>query len=93
MEPTFETIQPKLKKGNRILIFTLGALFLFSIGSYAFGAGLYHPGDTTDPTCAPGTTNCYVNIFPDDSGHAGEFLTTDGSGNVSWATPAGGGGG
>ena len=92
METNFETNIPQPpKKGNRLLVYTLGFLFLFSIGTYAFGAALYHPGDSNDPSCAPGDAGCFVSVFPDDTGHGGEFLTTDGSGNASWAAASGGG--
>lgn len=30
------------------------------------------------------------NLLPDQTGHAGQFLITDGAGNVSWANPSGG---
>ena len=91
MEFNFETNIPQPpKKGNRILAYTLGFLFLFSIGTYAFGAALYHPGDTNDPSCAPGDAGCYVSVFPDDTGHGGLYLTTDGAGNASWSAVAGG---
>ncbi len=52
----------------------------------------YIGGETLDPTCAPGDTNCTVSIFPDQTGHAGEYLTTDGN-TVSWVAIVGGGGG
>lgn len=52
----------------------------------------YIGGETLDPTCAPGDPNCTVSIFPDQTGHAGEYLTTDGN-TVSWVAIVGGGGG
>jgi len=32
-------------------------------------------------------------VFPTDYGTGGQFLSTDGSGNLSWATASGGGSG
>ena len=39
------------------------------------------------------TTSTQSYIFPTDYGNSGQFLSTDGSGNLSWATGSGGGGG
>ncbi len=50
----------------------------------------YQPGSTLDPSCTPGSTNCTVTLFPDQTGNSGKYLTTDGS-NVSWAAVSGGG--
>jgi len=38
------------------------------------------------------TTNKVNNLIPSDTGATGSFLRTDGQGNLSWATPVGGGG-
>lgn len=44
----------------------------------------YYPTDNaTDPSCAPGDANCYVSTFPDQTGHGGQFLTTNGT-TVGW---------
>ena len=56
---------------------------IFAIGSP------YAPGATLDPACVPGETNCIVQTLPDQTGHPGDVLTTDGT-TTSWA--AGGGG-
>ena len=62
MRFTFKNIFPRTNFGNRPLVFTLAFLLVFSLGSYALAAGLYHPGDTNDPTCSPGDAGCYVDI-------------------------------
>jgi hypothetical protein len=49
----------------------------------------YTGGQTLDPACAPGDTNCTVLIIPDQTGNNGKYLTTDGT-TVSWATVSGG---
>ncbi len=83
MRITFKNIFPRINFGNRPLVFTLAFLLVFSLGSYALAAGLYHPGDTNDPTCSPGDAGCYVDIVPDQTGHAGYFLMTNGT-DLSW---------
>jgi hypothetical protein len=57
---------------------------IFAIGSP------YAPGATLDPACSPGSTNCIVQTLPSQTGHPGEFLTTDGT-TTSWAVGGGGG--
>ena len=84
MRFTFKNIFPRINYGNRPLVFTLAFLLVFSLGSYALAAGLYHPGDTNDPACSPGDAGCYVDIVPDQTGHTGYFLMTDGT-NLSWS--------
>jgi hypothetical protein len=43
---------------------------------------------------APASVTTSTNfVMPDGDGTAGQFLKTDGSANLSWATPSGGGGG
>lgn len=76
---------------KRTLIALFAALVFVTSVAYATPpTSAYTPGETLDPSCAPGDTNCSVSIYPDQSSHAGEFLTTDGS-TVSWAPLAGGG--
>ena len=71
-------------------------LFLLLLGSYmkifAIVAPYQAGSSTLNPACAPGEINCFVEIFPDQITHSGEFLTTDGV-NVSWAPIVGAGGG
>ena len=70
-------------------------LFLFVIalvGWYGYqeifaNANPFSAGETLDPDCLPGDTNCTVSLFPSQAGHSGKFLTTDGAGNLSWASP------
>lgn len=75
----------EIKQRHKKTIFVLAFLVLYSVTiSYAVPPlTAYNPGETLDPNCAPGDTNCLVQIIPDQSTHAGEFLTTDGS-NISW---------
>jgi hypothetical protein len=89
MQKNSPTISSSSKKQNRALTYTLGFLLLFSLATYAFGAGLYQPGDTNDPSCGPTDPGCYVDIVPDQTGHSGHFLQTNGSGTLSWAATTG----
>ena len=56
---------------------------IFAIGSP------YKPGDTLDPSCPPGEINCTVkmgaSVLPIVDGSNGQFLKTDGNGNISWS--------
>ncbi len=70
-----------------VTILSLLALIVL-VKAFAIGSP-YGPGDTLDPACAPGDTNCFVRIFPDQTSNAGKFLKTDGS-VVSWDTVAAG---
>lgn len=67
--------------------FALTAAFLYSatIALATPPTTPYTPGETLNPTCTPGSANCTVSIFPDQSTHSGEYLTTNGS-VTSWAT-------
>jgi hypothetical protein len=49
---------------HKTIFLSLGFLVLFSVSiSYATPpATAYKPGETLDPTCAPGSTNCTVNL-------------------------------
>jgi len=49
------------------------SFFVLLLGAYAniFALGLYNPGDTLDPSCAPGSTDCTVNI------NSGKISLTD----------------
>ncbi len=73
-------------KRNTIFLGALLFLFFYSAGITLATPPTtkYQPGETLDPSCAPGGTNCSVEILPDQTGHSGEFLTTDGT-SVSWA--------
>ncbi|MCC6521009.1 hypothetical protein IT403_03460, partial [Candidatus Nomurabacteria bacterium] len=50
----------------------------------------YTVGETLDPTCTPGSSNCTVTLFPVQTGNSGKYLTTDGT-TASWATISGAG--
>lgn len=64
-----------------VLFFTL--LFAAYAKIFAIGSP-YQPGATLDPACAPGDTNCFVQILPDQTGNNGKYLTTDGS-TTTWS--------
>jgi hypothetical protein len=64
-----------------MLVVTLAFLVAFSFGTYTLA--VYYPGDTNDPSCAPGDSGCYVSVFPTQTGHAGHVLTTDGT-TATW---------
>ncbi len=70
-----------------------GFLFVLLFGAYisvfATPPGSpYQAGETLDPSCAPGDTNCFVQILPDQTGNTGKFLMTDGS-VTSWVALSG----
>ncbi len=75
----------KIFEQNKLLVLALIFIALFSVSIRIFAAALYTPGQTLDPTCIPGSTDCTVGIFPDQTSNSGKFLTTDGT-SVSWAT-------
>jgi len=43
---------------------------------------------TVGGTSANNAVDALNNLLPSQIGHAGEFLTTDGGGNITWATPS-----
>ncbi len=74
------------------LITSLSVLILFG-ATLTFATpptSPYTVGETLDPTCAPGSSNCTVTLFPVQTGNSGKYLTTDGT-TASWATISGGG--
>ncbi len=73
-----------LFKRNRLLVIALLFLFTCSV-SIRFAVSYFEPGTTPDPSCSPTDPTCTVLIFPDQSSHDGEFLSTDGT-TVSWAS-------
>ncbi len=74
-----------------IAALSFGLAFSLTVAYAVPPSSPYNPGETLDPSCIPGSSNCTTSIFPDQSSHAGEYLTTDGT-NVSWASVGGGGG-
>ena len=62
-------------------LFALVFIILYSVTvAYATPpASKYQPGATLDPACAPGDTNCGVEIYPDLTGNNGKVLMTDGT--------------
>ena len=79
----------KLKVLLNIIFFVF--VFAFSISIYSSTASsapsYYAPGSTLMPSCTPGSAGCTVAILPDQTGYAGKFLKTDGSGGLSWSDP------
>lgn len=63
-----------------------GVISIILFGGVAIASAVFSPGSTLMPNCAPGTPGCTVRIIPDQAGNTGKFLTTDGAGNLSWAT-------
>lgn len=74
---------------HRLLLASFVFFFLFSVVVKVIAAPLYNPGDTLDPTCAPGAVDCTVQIIPSQTGNSGKYLTTNGT-TASWGTVAGG---
>ena len=72
---------------HRLLLASFVFFFLFSMVVKVIAAPLYNPGDTLDPTCAPGAVDCTVQIIPSQTGNSGKYLTTDGT-TASWGTVA-----
>jgi len=70
---------PKLIFGFFFILLFASYLKIFAIGSP------YQSGETLDPACTPGESNCFVRILPDQSGNSGKFLTTNGT-VASWGT-------
>ena len=63
-------------------------VFLFSVAYTVFATPSSSPylvGETLDPSCAPGSTNCYVSPLPDQTSNSGKYLTTDGT-TASWGS-------
>jgi|GEM_PF-2209375 len=85
MRSTLKKTIQYLSQKNRLPLFVFAFLFIFSIGSYALAS--FFPGQTTDPSCIPTDPTCFVDPFPSQTAHPGEFLTTDGSA-VSWTAAA-----
>jgi hypothetical protein len=55
----------KLAYTHRLLLASFIFFFLFSaVVKIVSATPLYHAGDTLDPTCAPGATDCTVQILP-----------------------------
>jgi trimeric autotransporter adhesin len=71
------------KRTFAVLVF----LILYSVGiSFANPPTTkYQPGATLDPSCAPSSTNCSVQILPDQTSQAGRLLITDGT-STSWSS-------
>ena len=71
-------------------VFFFAILFTAYVNSFA----VFAPGETLNPNCAPGVAGCTVSSsggtsIPDQTGNSGKYLTTDGTGNLSWNTGTG----
>lgn len=51
----------KFVSTHQKFLFSIGFLVIFSF-AVSYAAPLYTPGQTLNPTCAPGTTNCTVSV-------------------------------
>ena len=74
----------KLVAQHKLLLLSFIFFIFFSAVVHVSATALYNPGDTLNPTCAPGSANCTVQISPDQTGNSGKFLMTDGT-TMSWA--------
>ena len=90
MRAPFKKFVTYITRENRALVFTFAFLFAFSLASYAFAtypATPFAPGDTVDPSCAPGDVgapNCFVQIGGiSGSGSTNEVAIWDSSGNLT----------
>ena len=87
MKNIFNTIK-NISKTHKLLVISFTIFFLFSVTIRVFATpptSPYQAGNTLDPTCAPGDTNCFVEIIASQTGNSGKFLTTDGT-STSWDT-------
>ncbi len=78
---------PKLKKWEFLVFPFLVIMIGLWYGGYlhlsAAGSPM-NPNEVLDPTCAPGDTNCFVQILPSQIGNGGKYLSTNGS-STTWA--------
>ncbi|HEY0980472.1 MAG TPA: hypothetical protein VGE18_03670, partial [Candidatus Paceibacterota bacterium] len=74
-----------LLSAHKRTLFAVVFVFLYSVSiTLAVPPSTkYAPGETLDPTCSPGDTNCSVQILSEQTGNAGKLLTTDGN-QTSW---------
>ncbi len=75
---------------SRTIIGIFFGLVFSAVVVYAIPPGTpYGVGETLDPACAPGDSNCSVIILPAQTGNNGKYLSTNGT-TTSWATVSGG---
>jgi len=77
---------------HRLEVFVVLFLVVVAVLYFSNRAKAQPPFDVPgpiNPTCDPLDTDCFVRIFPDETGNAGNFLTTDGS-TRSWVAVGGG---
>ncbi len=78
-----ETKSSKIFKFHRPKLYA-SIFFVLLFGAYMYTYATpptspYQPGETLNPDCAPGDTDCFVQILPDQTGNNGKYLKTDGS--------------
>jgi hypothetical protein len=66
----------ELAHTNRLLLASFIFFFLFSF-TVPFVLAIFQPGETLDPTCAPGDSGCTVQIIPDLT--SGSVVFSDGT--------------
>jgi len=75
-----------IQRHKPTLLILLGLICYSALIAYATPPGNpYTVGETLDPSCTPGASNCYVTVLPDQTGNNGKFLTTNGT-TMSWIT-------
>ena len=79
--------------GDKKYFYTaISIVALVAYSTIVFAAPLYNPGDTLDPSCAPGSPNCTVSV-PIGSGGSSLVGSTNTLGSETWlGTGAGAGG-
>lgn len=74
---------------NKSFVFSFSFAILYT--TFTFAAPYTISDAVLNPTCLPGALDCYVSVYPDQTGNSGKFLTTNGT-VISWASVASGGG-
>lgn len=100
---TYSTSEENLSAGDGVGLGDLPVFQVLSrkilprISTWDFGIGSNTATSSADFAVDPGnntiTINTILYTFPTDDGNASQFLQTNGSGTLTWATAAGGGGG
>ena len=93
--PVVGTVAKEFSTKKKVLFVFLA--FVIIGGSLWLGGQLklfaitrpYEAGETLDPACAPGDSNCTVKILPSQTSNAGKILSTDGT-TTSWINETGG---
>ncbi len=67
----------RLQKTYRYTAFSLFALFVFLLASRYVSATIYNPGETLNPDCIMGSSNCGVDLFSSFIPYTGATTTID----------------